>query len=199
MNITLLKPAKTALIIFVLSLASSILVITGLTIYRTQKQQGIQKIDQQLADARERISKLILDFKTAEQSAQQYQRLNQLGFIGEADRKMWVQRLDNIYKDTHLPPTLRYTLSPPKLFNAQTVPESAPMAYRNNVLQHDLTIEMSDINDKEFLDFMAKLGTHWHVPYRVESCQISREENAIKGLQIKCTLQLYSLPDKAKQ
>lgn len=199
MNIALLKQSKAALIILALSLFTTFFVIAALIIHKTQKQQGIQKIKQQLTGVRENIAKLTLDIRTAEQSAEQYQRLNQLGFIGEADRNAWVLRLDSIYRETHLPPTLRYTLDPPLLINSKPVKADDHAAYLNNVLHHDLTFELSNINDQEFLDFMKNIATEWHAPYRVESCQISRETAAISGLQIKCTLQLYSLPDKAKQ
>lgn len=194
MNIALLKHAKAALIIFALSLVTTFSVIAVLIIHKTQEQQDIQKIKKQLIDVRENIAKFTLDLKTAEQSAEQYRRLNQLGFIGDADRNGWVQRLDSIYLETHLPPTLRYTLAPPSSINSRPARADDPAAYLNNVLHHDLTFELSNINDQEFLDFMKKLATDWHAPYRVEACQISRETDS--GLQIKCTLQLYSLPAK---
>lgn len=194
MNIALLKQVKAALIIFSLSLIATVSVIAVLIIHKTQEQQDIQKIKKQLIDVRQNIAKFTLDLKTAEQSAEQYRRLNQLGFIGDADRNGWVQRLDSIYRDTHLPPTLRYTLAPPSLINSRPASADDTAAYLNNVLHHDLTFELSNINDQEFLDFMKKLTADWHAPYRVEACQISREADS--GLQIKCTLQLYSLPAK---
>ena len=191
-----LKPAKVALMLFALSVTAVFIVVLGLARYHTEKQQSLLQTEQQLAATRENIRKLTFDLDTINKLAEQYRQLTQLGFIGEPDRDGWVARLEAIYRDMRLPPTLRYTLAPPQLLNPQAVPVEAPAAYLNNVLHHDLALELSGIHDGEFLDFMAKLGSDWKTPYRVETCQISREAETLTGLQIKCTVQLYSLPGK---
>ncbi len=194
-----LKPARVALILFALSVAIAFAVVAGLAEYRTGKEQAIKQTDQQLAATREEIRKLTFDLDSINRLAAKYKQLTRLGFIGEADRDGWVQRLEALYRDTHLPPTLRYTLAPPQLLNPQAVAAEAPNAYQNNVSHHDLGLELSGIHDGELLDFMGKLGTDWQAPYRVETCLIARGEASepIAGLQIKCTVQLYSLPGKA--
>jgi hypothetical protein len=191
-----LKPAKVALMLFALSVAAAFIVVFGLARYHTEKQQSILQTEQQLAATRENIRKLTFDLDTINKLAEKYRQLTQLGFIGEPDRDGWVTRLEGIYRDMRLPSTLRYTLAPPQLLNPKAVPDDAPAAYQNNVSHHDLALELSGIHDGEFLDFMAKLGSDWKTPYRMETCQISREAEALTGLQIKCTVQLYSLPGK---
>lgn len=191
-----LKPAKVALILFALSVVIAFAVVAGLAKYRTEKEQTIKQTEQQLATTRENIRTLTFDLDSINRLAEKYKKLSQLGFIGEPDRDAWVQRLEAIYRDTHLPPTLRYTLAPPQLLNPQAVPADTPTAYQNNVLHHDLGLELSGIHEGELLDFMDKLNTDWRAPYRVETCQIAREAEVITGLQIKCTVQLYSLPGK---
>ena len=189
-----LKPAKLALILFALSVAIALAAVAGLARYRAEKEQAIIQTEQQLVATRDNIKALTYDLATIKKLAQKYQQLSQLGFIGEPDRDGWVQRLETFYRDTHLPPTLRYTLAPPQLLNPQ--PVTGSLAYQNNVSHHDLSLELSGIHEGEFLDFMDKLGKDWRAPYRVETCQMSREVEAMSGLQIKCTLQVYSLPGK---
>jgi hypothetical protein len=189
-----LKPAKLALILFALSMAIALAAVEGLARYRTQKEHAIIQTEQQLAATRENIKALTYNLATINNLAQKYQQISQLGFIGEPDRDGWVQRLETFYRDTHLPPTLRYTLAPPQLLNPQ--PAAGPLAYQNNVLHHDLNLELSGIHEGEFLDLMEKLSKDWRTPYRVETCQMSREVDPMSGLQIKCTLQVYSLPGK---
>lgn len=193
-----LKPAKVALIVLALSVASELAGIVGLSRYRGGEEQTLIKTEEQLASTRDQIGKLTHDLDSINKLASRYQQISRLGFIGEPDRDAWVQSLETIYRDTRLPPTLRYTLAPPQLLNPQAVSADAPPAYLNNVLHHDLALELSGIHEGELLDFIGKLGADWRVPYRVETCQITREaENEpITGLQINCTLQLYSLPDK---
>ncbi len=193
-----LKPAKVALILFALSVAAAFIVVIGLAHYRTGKQQSILQTEQQLAATRENINKLTFDLNSINKLAEKYKKLNQLGLIGGTDRDSWVARLEAIYRDTRLPPTFRYTLAPPQLLNPQAAPADAPTAYLNNISYHDLSLELSGIHDGEFLDFMAKLARDWKTPYRVETCQISRDAEVITGLQIRCTVQLYSLPEKVK-
>lgn len=194
-----LKPAKVALILFALSVVTAFILVAGLAKYRTGKQQSILQTEQLLKSTRDNIVQLTFDLDAIHQLAEKYHRLTRLGFIGEPDRDIWVQRLETIYRDTRLPPSLRYTLAPPQLLNPQALAADAPAAYQNNVLHHDLALELSGIHDGEFLDFISKLGYDWKTPYRFEACQIAREEAdaPITGLQIKCTVQLYSLPDKA--
>lgn len=193
-----LKPARVALVLFALSVLIAFAIVAGLAEYRTEKEQTIKQTDQQLAATREEIRKLTFDLDSINRLAAKYKQLTQLGFIGEADRDGWVQRLEAIYRDTHLPPTLRYTLAPPQLLNPQAVAADAPTAYKNNVSHHDLGLELTGIHEGELLDLMDKLSTDWRAPYRVETCQIVRGEASepIAGLQIKCTVQLYSLPGK---
>jgi hypothetical protein len=192
----ILKPAKLALILLALTVALSLAAVTGLTRYRTAQEQAIIQTEQQLAATRDNIKALTYDLNTLNKLAQKYQQLKQQGFIGEPNRDGWVQRLETLYRDLNLPPNLRYTLSTPQLINPQ--PTAGPQAYQNNVLRHDLNIELAAIHEGELIDFIDKLSANWRVPYRVETCQIEREaaEEPISGLQIKCTLQIYSLPSK---
>ncbi|HCI51804.1 MAG TPA: hypothetical protein DE312_00495 [Gallionella sp.] len=189
-----LKPARVALILFALSVILTFIVIAGLDRYRIEKAQRILTTEKRLSDTREEIRKLTFDLDSIKKLAAKYKKLSELGFIGEPDRDGWVQRLDSIYRDTRLPPTLRYTLAPPQPINPQ-LPDS-PLSYQNNVSHHDLALEIAGIHEIELIDFMNKLKADWKTPYRVETCQIAREAEVLAGLQIKCTVQVYSLPLK---
>ncbi|MDD2721762.1 MAG: hypothetical protein PHH47_10705 [Gallionella sp.] len=193
-----LKPARAALILFALSVVIAIAVVIGLAHFRTTQEQAIMQTEQQLTDTRDEIRKLTYDLDSINQLAEKYQRLARLGLVGKPDRDAWVENLKNLYRDTRLPPTLRYTLAPAQLMSTQPVPADDPKAYLNNVLFHDLTLELSAIHDVEFLDFMGKLNQEWNAPYRLETCHIAREVAPTSGLQIRCVLQIYSLPEPEK-
>jgi hypothetical protein len=191
-----LKPARNALLLFVLTAALAFAAVIGLATYRTERQASILQTERKLASVRDNIKKLTYDLDSINRLAAKYQRLSQLGFIGEPVRDGWVQRLEALYRDTRLPPTLRYTLAPPQLFSPQAAAPDAQTAYLNNIMHHDMNLELSGIHEGELLDFIDKLETGWLAPFRVETCQISREADAVSGLQIKCALQIYSLPLK---
>ena len=191
-----LKPAKLAVILLALTVALAVASVTGLARYRTAKEQSTIQTEQQLAATHDNIKALTYDLNTINKLAQKYQQLKLQGFIGEPNRDGWVQRLEALYRDLNLPPNLRYTLVTPQLLNPQ--PAIGNFSYMNNVLHHDLNVELSAIHEGELLDFMNKINTDWAAPYRVETCQIAREatEDPVSGLQIKCILQIYSLPLK---
>ena len=193
-----LKPAKVALILFALSVVLALAAVAGIAHYCTLKKLAIEQTAQQLGTARDDIGTLTYDLDSIRKLATKYQQISRLGFIGEPGRDEWVQRLEAIYRDTRLPPNLRYTLAPPQLLNPQPSAGDHEQVYQNNILHHDLNLELSGIHEGEFLDFMARLNTDWRAPYRVETCQISRdaEKEPITGLQIKCNVQIFSLPAK---
>ncbi|MDD4928602.1 MAG: hypothetical protein PHP85_04915 [Gallionella sp.] len=193
-----IKPARTALILFAVSVALSFAAVVGIAKYRAQKERSVLQSEQQLAATRDNIRKLTYDMDSINRLAAKYKKLTALGFIGEPDRDGWVQGIESLYRDTHLPPTLRYTLATPQLLNPQILPEDNNLAYQNNISHHDLAFELSTIHEGEFLDFMESIGRNWQIPYRIDTCQMSRDEadQPITGLKIKCTVQIYSLPTK---
>lgn len=194
-----LKPARNALLMFALSVLIAFTVVIGLAHFRATQEQAIMQTEQQLSDTRNEIRKLTYDLDSINRLTEKYQRLSRLGLVGKPDRDAWVESLKNIYRDTRLPPTLLYTLAPAQLLNTQPALQAdAPMAHQNNVLFHDLTLELSAIHDGEFLDFIDKLNQEWKAPYRLETCYIAREAVATSGLQIRCVLQIYSLPEPEK-
>lgn len=194
-----LKPAKADLILFVLSVIIAVVAVLGLAKLRSDKELLISQTEQQLNNTRDTIKRLTYDLDSINRLAAKYQQLSRSGFIGTADRDGWVLRLESLYRDTRLPPTLRYTLAPPQLLNPQPVASEAPTAYQNNVSRHDLNLELSGLHEQELIDFIDKLSKDWRAPYRIETCQIARGEASepIAGLQIKCNLELFSLPEKS--
>ncbi len=188
-----LKPARTALILFALSLLIALTIIIGLVHYRSALESDITQTEQKLDSVRSNIKTLHYDLDSISRYATKYQQLTQLGFTSKPDRDAWIQHLDAIYRETGLPPTLRYTLAPPQLMEHGPHQENSPLAYRNHVLHHDLSIELSDIHEGELLKFFEKLNAEWQIPFRVESCQIVREEQATTAPHIKCTLKIFTL------
>ncbi len=185
---TLLKASKSALIALAASVAASCLLIVSLHGHLEKRESQIEKLESRLTAMRTEDQRNRLDLEAAGKLKGQYLRLTNLGFIGEPDRNDWMQRLEDIYRASRLPANLRYTFLP-----ARAVDERSGN-YR--ILRHELTMELSGIDDTEFLDFMERLSAEWQVPYLVQGCQIAREQET--GLQIGCTLQLYSMSGKAK-
>lgn len=187
-----LKPARLALMLFACSTAATLATVIGLHHYRNRSELAIAQAEKKLAETRRTIGAQRTDLDAIARLSARYRSLVQDGFIGEAPRDDWVARLEALYRDTQLPPTLKYTLLPPQPM--QTPPVDGPLSYRNGVLQHDLELELSGIHEGEFLDFADRLQTDWQAPYRIETCRMARTGNALAGLEIRCTVRLFSLP-----
>ena len=191
----ILVSAKGPLILFAFSLMLTLSLVLGLAHYREQTETTFVKAEAALRATRNEIQALTSDLATVEKHLVDFKKLTRLGLIGDPDRAVWVQNLVSIYSKLELPPTLRYSLAPPSPLAESAVTASGAPPALAKALRHDLDIELSALHEVEFLTFMDRLRTDWQTPFRVETCQFTREPKA--GLQIKCTLRLFSLPLKA--
>ena len=187
-------PAKGPLILVAFSLMLALALVLGLAHYRDQTEAAFVEAEAALRATRNEGQTLSSDVAVLEKHLPAFRHLANIGFIGNPDRAVWVQNLVSIYGELELPPTLRYSLAlpSPQAESAGTAGAAPPS--QPKVLRHDLDIELSAIHEGEFLTFMDRLRADWQTPFRVETCQFSREPKV--GLQIKCTLRLFSLPVK---
>ena len=188
-----LEPAKGALILCAVSVALALVCAMGLAHYHKAKMAAFAQSEGGLQGARSEVQTLADDLASLEAHLTSFNHLARIGLIGDPERETWVQKLEVIHKRLDLPPTLRYALAPPRLlFDDQDAATGALPPSQTNALRHDLDIEMSGIHEGEFLTFLDTLRTDWQTPFRIETCQMTREAEA--GMQIKCTLRLFSLP-----
>lgn len=177
---------RTALTVFALSallLLSSIALVSYFsTIASTQLAQK-RTI---LKDTRNDVHLLTNDLKSINTNLSDFNNLTRLGLLGEPDRETWAEQFNALYQATRLPPTLHYTLAAPASYSV-----SAQSGLQPQAQHHDLQFELSGIHEGEFLAFADKLAAEWPAPYRIENCAMQRED---EGLEISCTLRLFSLP-----
>jgi hypothetical protein len=176
--------SRTALIIFSLSVLLGIGSILAASHFNTQAKLALAQQQSALQNTRAEIQTLTGDIEAIEKHLTGFKHLSNLGLIGNPNREIWVERLEATHRQSGLPPTLRYSLNPPKPHSADS---STPDA-----LDHDLQIELSDIHEGEFLTFTDKLATDWMAPYRIENCSFQRSDE--QGLKVDCTIRLFSIP-----
>ncbi len=184
------KQAKIALIIFAFSLVILISSIAVVSYFNTLAASALAQKQATLQSTRTEIQALTNDLQSIEANLTSYKHLTQLGLLGEPDRAAWVERFNALYQASGLPPTLRYILAAPKPYTANAT--AAPTGAQPQALSHDLQIELTGIHEGEFLTFTDKLAAEWLTPYRIENCDMTRIEE--DGLNIKCTMRLFSLP-----
>lgn len=191
----ILELSKGPLVLLALCLVLVFGLVAGLVHYRGQTEATLVRAEAELQATRTEIQALTYDLLSLEEHLTDFRHLSRIGLIGEPDREGWVQNLVAIYNELELPPTLRYALSPPLKFVAPAALAGGKQSSPSNVLLHDLDIELSAIHEGEFLYFMERLRSDWQTPFRVERCQLARDLRL--GLQIKCTLRLFSMPSKS--
>lgn len=189
----LLEPAKGALILFSLSLVLALAMVVWPAHYQKARELALVQSELVLQRTRSEIETFSLDLDLLESHLVAFKHLASIGLVGDPERDLWVQKLEAIYESLDLPPPFRYALASPRIVDSPAVSAvGAAPALPSKALRHDLDIELSDIHDGEFLAFIDKLRTDWQVPFRIESCQMQRQGDM--GMQIKCTLALFSLP-----
>lgn len=188
-----LEPAKGALILCAISMVLAFAGVIGLAHYHKAKETVFVQKEGELQAARSEIQTLNDDLASLEAHLTSFNHLVSIGLIGDPEREAWVQKLEAIHQALDLPPTLRYALAPPRLlFDDQDAAAGALPPSQTSALRHDLDIELSGIHEGEFLALLDTLRTDWQTPFRIETCQMRRDADA--GLQVKCTLRLFSLP-----
>jgi len=138
------------------------------------------------------LQTLTFDLDSLETQLTSFKELSRIGLIGDPDREAWIEGLKAIYESLGLPATLRYSLAAPKALAAPSPAPDPVLGTESNALKHELLVELSGIHEEELLAFLRALKTQWQAPFRVEACDINRDNDA--GLLIKCTLSLFSLP-----
>ncbi|MDD5058551.1 MAG: hypothetical protein PHQ60_11825 [Sideroxydans sp.] len=184
------KHARTALIVFALSLLLLLSSIAAVSYFNTAATKELAQKQAALQSTRSEIEVLTNDLQSIETNLADFKHLTRLGLIGEPDREAWMERFNAIHQASGLPPTLRYALAPPAPFTDD--PSPAPTDAPPQALRHDLQIELTGIHEGEFLAFADKLAAEWLTPYRIENCDMKRADE--EGLAISCTLRLFSLP-----
>lgn len=187
----LIKLAKNALLVFALTSLLSIGLIVVLLNYNTTQEVSLGETEATLQTKQSETQTLTDNVNMLKNHQAEFDHLINIGLVGTPNRANWVEQFEAIYRDLRLPLTLRYSLEAPRPL---AEPGSTPQASQANVLRHELSIELSDLHEEEFLSLIDKLRTNWNAPFRVNSCDMTR--SSATKLEMKCALRLFSLPTK---
>ncbi len=188
----LLKLAKNALILLALTSLLSIGLIIALLNYNTTQEEGLIETSATVQTKQTETQTLANNLNMLKNHQAEFDHLRNIGLIGNPNRANWVEQFEALYRDLKLPLTLRYSLETPRPLSESG---STPQASQANVLRHELSIELSDLHEEEFLSFVDKLNTRWNAPFRINSCDMTR--SSATKLEIKCALRLFSLQAKS--
>lgn len=119
--------------------------------------------------------------------AAEFQRLSAQGLLQAPDRERWIDQLLAAQRQLDLPPTLNYTLPPPRPASLTT--PAPPLA--GTVWMHDLELSLTNIHEAELLALIDRLRNSITEAFRIQHCRLSQPRE--EGLNAQCTLRFFSL------
>ena len=150
------------------------------------------------------------DLDSLRQHMEHYVQLRAKGLVGEPDRALWVEQLQDSYRRAQLPEGLVVQLLPPKPLAASTAaglstssmnpvnPGSsigtlgeAPGSVPSGPLVHDLQFELHNVVESEVLELLNDYQATVKGRMRVNSCKLSEPQSA--GLSVQCVLRFISI------
>ncbi|SMB24243.1 exported protein of unknown function [Sterolibacterium denitrificans] len=121
--------------------------------------------------------------------AEAFQRLAARGMLREPDRDHWIGQLLAAHRQLDLPPTLKYTLPPPRPAAADI--STAASSPAGTAWLHELEFSLENIHEAELLTLIDRFGSSITEPFRIQHCRLSQAR--AEGLSAQCTLRFFSL------
>ena len=165
-------------------------------------QASVAKIQTSLQEQKTLLDTKQTDLSNVREHIQQYSALRAQGFVGEPDRALWVEQLQESYRRAHLPGDLLVELSVPKPLAGGAAP-GTPGAPAGGVadtsqaeaLAHDLQFEMANAVETDVLRLIQDYQAEAKGRFRVNMCKVSGP--AVNGFTAKCVLRFVSMPSPA--
>lgn len=155
-----------------------------------QQKNRIADLQRSLQDKRQAQDFLL-------RHAEAFRRLAARGMLREPDRDHWIGQLLAAHRQLDLPPTLKYTLPPPRpaaadtSTAASTSTSASASSPAGTTWLHDLEFSLENIHEEELLALIDRFGNSIADPFRIQHCRLSQAR--AEGLSAQCTLRFFSL------
>ena len=198
--------ARKTLIVLGVVLAVCVALVIGLQQFAESAQTTLTQSRPALREQQSLLDTKQTDLSHVREHIQQYSTLRAQGLVGEPDRALWVETLQESYRRLQLGDDLKVVLSVPRPLTdnsdpgapgAPRVPSVAPDAAQPEALMHDLQFEMRNAVETDVLSLIQDYQTEVKGRFRVNSCNMSTPPD--KGLTAKCVLRFVSIPPPASK
>lgn len=153
--------------------------------YAGNTRKDLRGAQNQLNDARNRLSAANDDQKNMAAYADEYGTLLGLKIIGDEQRLDWMEGLSKI-REQNLVTDFRYTIAPQKIYAAKP-----PIGSDNfDVHYSEMKLQFELLHEAQLLDFFAALRTQIKGWYQLENCSLQRAaagENAAVQIKAECS------------
>lgn len=165
-----------------LAMAFGVHAVSTLRSEQQQQKNRIADLQRSLQDKRQAQDFLL-------RHAEAFRRLTARGMLREPDRDHWIGQLLAAHRQFDLPPTLKYTLPPPRPAAADT--STAASSPAGTTWLHDLEFSLENIHEEELLALIDRFGNSIAEPFRIQHCRLSQAR--AEGLSTQCTLRFFTL------
>ncbi len=198
--------ARKTLIVLGLVLAVCVALVIGLQQFAESAQTTLTQSRTALREQQALLDTKQTDLSNVREHIQQYSTLRAQGLVGEPDRALWVETLQESYRRLQLGGDLEVELSVAKPLTDNSAPgapgdpgspAAAPDAAPPDALAHDLQFEMRNAVETDVLRLIQDYQTEVKGRFRVDSCNMSTP--TVTGLNVKCVLRFVSIPPPASK
>jgi hypothetical protein len=132
------------------------------------------------------------DLANVREHIQQYSALRAQGLVGEPDRALWVETLQDSYRRAQLPAGLVVRLLAPKPLADSGAPGAVADPSQSEPLVHDLEFEMRNVVESDVLGLIRDYQAEVKGRLRVNFCKLTDPQDG--GLTAQCVLRFISIP-----
>ena len=161
------------------------------------QQAQLEAAREERVRAKERLMRIAEEEKEVKEKLDVYQRLKDLGILGEERRLEWADAMTRIRNQRELP-DLRYRVERQRPLS--TVPgKPAPVEFYASTMR----VEMALLHEGDLLRFLADLRASGNAYYAVRSCAVSRlgggpaAASLAPRLRAECEIDLITIIDRA--
>ena len=195
--------ARKNLIVLGVVVAVCVALVLGLQQLAGSLQTSLGQSQAALQEQRALLDTKQTDRTNVREHIQQYAALRAQGLVGDPDRALWVETLQDSYRRMQLADDLIVELSAPKPLADSGAPGSLGVAgvlpdlSQAEALAHDLQFEMRNAVETDVLRLIQEYQTQVKGRFRVNSCKLSAP--TVTGLTAKCVLRFVSIPPPASK
>ena len=183
--------AKTELIFFAIALVAGLIVIYLANQYANSLRLLVMQEKAALQESQTQLESKKNDLENMESHIQRYQLLKKQGLVGEPERSLWVEELQQSRINLKLPDTLGAQLNESKLLSVNGI-EVVDDGTTAQPLMHDLLFELRDVHEQEVLALVEDYRNQVKGRFRINECQLMEPKNT--GLTSRCTLRFVTVP-----
>jgi len=157
---------------------------TSLKNQLAQQQSALQE-QQTLLEAKQS------DLSNMREHIARYQTLRKQGLVGEPERALWVEQLQDAHQKLQLPGGLSVQLQAPKPLAAKP-PGVEPDPTQSEPMLHDMQFELRNAVETDVLRLIREFRTQATGRFRVNACKV--QDPKADGFIAQCVLRFITVP-----